>query len=104
MVFGGSQVLMDIEPLVGILEGRPILHGVTHTILGALVIGLVAGVIGRPISELVLKWLRIKHHPMTWTASLLSGLVGTLRGDNQGENPASIRMRKRWRGPVEGRA
>ena len=42
MVFGGTQVLMDIEPLVAILRGSPVLHGVTHTILGALVIGLVA--------------------------------------------------------------
>ncbi len=54
MVFGGAQVLMDIEPLVAIVQGWPILHGVTHTILGALVIGLVAGAIGRPISEFVL--------------------------------------------------
>ena len=77
MVFGGSQVLMDIEPLVGIIQGSPILHGATHTVLGALVIGLVAGVIGRPISELVLKWLRIRHHPITWAVSLLSGLIGT---------------------------
>lgn len=77
MVFGGSQVLMDIEPLVGILEGKPVLHGVTHTILGALVIGLVAGLIGRPISELVLKWLRIKHHPITWAVSFSSALIGT---------------------------
>jgi hypothetical protein len=38
MVFGGTQVLMDIEPLVAILRGSPVLHGVTHTILGALVL------------------------------------------------------------------
>jgi hypothetical protein len=31
-VFGGAPVLMDIEPLVAIVEGYPILHGVTHTI------------------------------------------------------------------------
>ena len=77
MVFGGAQVLMDIEPLVAILRGSPVLHGVTHTILGALVIGLVAGAIGRPISEFVLRLLRIRHHPMTWPVSFLSGLVGT---------------------------
>jgi hypothetical protein len=77
MVFAGSQVLMDIEPLVGIIEGKPILHGGTHTILGALVIGLVAGAVGRPLSELALKLLRIKHHPITWPVSFLSGLVGT---------------------------
>lgn len=77
MVFGGAQVLMDIEPLVGIIQGWPILHGVAHNILGALVIGLAAGTIGRPISELVLRLLRIAHHPITWPVSFLSALVGT---------------------------
>jgi hypothetical protein len=77
LVFGGAQVLMDIEPLFAIVRGWPSLHGVTHTILGALVIGLVAGAIGRPISEFVLRLLRIMHHPMTWPASFVSGLVGT---------------------------
>ena len=53
LVFGGAQVLMDIEPLVGIVRGWPILHGVTHNLLGALIIGLVAGAIGRPVGESV---------------------------------------------------
>ena len=77
MVFGGAQVLMDIEPLIGIVQGWPILHGMTHTILGALVIGLVAGAIGKPISEFGLRLLRIRHHPITWPVSFLSGLLGT---------------------------
>ncbi|HEY0682602.1 MAG TPA: hypothetical protein VGD45_09735 [Steroidobacter sp.] len=50
MVYGGTQVLMDIEPLIGIIQQKPILQGYTHTILGALVIGTVAGLIGRPIA------------------------------------------------------
>lgn len=77
MVFGGAQVLMDIEPLVGIIQGWPILHGMTHTILGGLVIGLFAGAIGKPIGEFVLKLLRIRHHPITWPVSFLSALLGT---------------------------
>lgn len=77
MVFGGAQVLMDIEPLVAIVQGWPVLHGVTHTVLGALVSGLLAGAIGKPISEFVLELLRIKHHPLTWPVSILSGLVDT---------------------------
>jgi hypothetical protein len=77
MVFGGSQALMDVEPLVGIIQGWPILHGVTHTIVGALVIGLVAGAIGRPISEFALRLLHIPHHPITWPVSYLSGFLGT---------------------------
>src|SRR5690606_34172422 len=77
MVFGGSQVLMDIEPLMGILQDRDILHGYTHTIIGALLIGLVAGAIGRPISTLALKLMEIPHYPFTWAASFLGAFVGT---------------------------
>ena len=65
MVFGGAQVLMDLEPLIGILRDRDVLHGVTHTWLGALVIGSVAAVIGRPISTMVLRWRKIAHPPLT---------------------------------------
>ena len=77
MVFGGSQVMMDIEPLVGIIQGKAILHGYTHTLAGALLIGVAAGLIGRPISAWVLRGLRIPHFPLTWTASFAGALVGT---------------------------
>ena len=77
MVFGDAQVLMDIEPLVGILAHKPVLHGVTHTLLGALVIGTLAGAIGKPISAAVLRWCSIPHHPFTWTASFAGAYVGT---------------------------
>ncbi len=77
MVFGGSQVLMDIEPLTGILQNKAILHGYTHTLLGALVIGAVAGVVGKPISACVLRWLSIPHSPFSWGASFAGAYVGT---------------------------
>jgi membrane-bound metal-dependent hydrolase YbcI (DUF457 family) len=77
MVYGGSQVLMDIEPLIGIIQGKAVLHGYTHTILGAFVIGTAAGLIGRPISAFVLKLLRIPHYPFTWSASFAGAYLGT---------------------------
>ena len=77
MVFGGAQVLMDIEPLIGILRGWPVLHGYTHTVLGALVIGTIAGLIGRPISELALRLLRIAHPPFTWGSAFAGAYIGT---------------------------
>jgi hypothetical protein len=77
MVFGGSQVMMDIEPLIGILRGWSVLHGWTHTLPGALAIGSLAGLIGRPISERVLRWLDIGHPPFTWRASFIGAYVGT---------------------------
>jgi membrane-bound metal-dependent hydrolase YbcI (DUF457 family) len=77
MVFGGAQVLMDIEPLVRIYMESPILHGYTHTLLGALVIGSAATLTGQPISQFVLTRLRIPHYPLTWTASAIGAFVGT---------------------------
>ena len=77
MVFGGAQVLMDIEPLVAMSRGSATIHGASHTILGALGVGLVAGVLGKPASERVLRWAAITHAPLTWRVSFLSALVGT---------------------------
>ncbi|MDR2111501.1 MAG: hydrolase [Candidatus Accumulibacter sp.] len=76
MVFGGSQALMDIEPLIGILRDWDILHGYTHTLPGALVIGTLAGFIGKPVSHMALKWLAIPHYPFTWLASFTGAYVG----------------------------
>ena len=76
MVFGGTQALMDIEPLIGLLRGADVLHGYTHTLLGALVIGTMAGLIGKPISAFVLKYLQIPHYPLTWMASFLGAYLG----------------------------
>lgn len=71
LVFGGSQVLMDIEPLVRILRNDAVLHGYTHTLAGALAIGGLAAVTGKPISEWVLR------KRMTWTAACAGAFIGT---------------------------
>ena len=78
MVFGGAQVLMDLEPLVRMTLGTPLVHGITHSYALAVPIGLFAGLIGKPISAWVLRWLKIPHHPLTWAAAFAGGLVGTL--------------------------
>jgi membrane-bound metal-dependent hydrolase YbcI (DUF457 family) len=78
MVFGGAQVLMDIEPLIGILQNKEVLHGITHTVPGALVIGLVAAVIGKPISEFVLRLCKARDVEISWLASFAGALIGTL--------------------------
>ena len=77
MVFGGAQVLMDIEPLIGLIQNRPVLHGYTHTLAGALLIGLVAALTGRPVSERVLRGLSIPHSPLTWRAAFAGAFIGT---------------------------
>jgi membrane-bound metal-dependent hydrolase YbcI (DUF457 family) len=78
MVYGGTQVLMDIEPLIGIIQHKPVLHGPTHTILGALAIGSVAAIIGKPIGTFVLRALRIPRFDLTWSASFIGACVSAL--------------------------
>jgi membrane-bound metal-dependent hydrolase YbcI (DUF457 family) len=77
MVFGGAQVLMDIEPLIGLIQGKPVLHGYSHTLAGALVIGVIAALIGRPISAMVLRAGRVPHYYLTWRAAFSGALLGT---------------------------
>jgi len=77
MVFGGAQVLMDIEPLVRIFLGTPIIHGYSHTLLGALVIGAISALIGKPISQFVLTRYAIPHYPLTWLAACAGAFIGT---------------------------
>lgn len=78
MVFGGAQVLMDLEPGLRMLAASPVLHGPSHTLAGAVAIGAVAAVIGKPVSEFVLRRSGLRHRPMRWSASVLGAAVGTL--------------------------
>ena len=77
MVFGGAQVLMDIEVLVRMMAGTSLLHGLSHTLLGATIIGLIATLTGKPISELVMKALGVADFQITWIASSSGAFVGT---------------------------
>lgn len=86
LVFSGTQVLMDIEPLVRMLRGDAVLHGPTHTLAGATVVALVACAIGRPISHFALQlwnaredaaspW-RARRVPIAWHAVVIAAFVG----------------------------
>lgn len=77
MVFGGSQVLIDIEPGYRMLSGDLVVHGLSHTVAGALLIGIVATVIGKPISEFTLRLLRFSQTHISWTASATGAFIGT---------------------------
>lgn len=88
MVFGFSQVAIDIEPLVRILRGDALLHGMTHTYLGAIVIALVSVFLGRPICQRLLDywspdisspfqhWLR-GPKIISWPAAIAGAFIGT---------------------------
>jgi membrane-bound metal-dependent hydrolase YbcI (DUF457 family) len=77
LIFAGSQVLMDIEPGIRIYLGTEVLHGHTHTLLGALAIGVVAVVIGKPISERVIRLFLGKRSELSWRAASTGAFVGT---------------------------
>ena len=68
--FGVAQIAMDIEPLIGILRNSQILHGPTHTFLGAIVIGLLVAVISAYICRLIL--CRYNQEVNTYKLSWLS--------------------------------
>ena len=77
LIFAGSQVLIDIEPLVRILRGDAVLHGPTHSLLGATAIGLLAALIGRVAGPWMLRTQRMDVAAIGWPVALASGLVGT---------------------------
>ena len=66
MIFGGTQVLMDIEPLLGMLYGWQELHRHTHNLIGAMLIGTLAMFIGKPISAFILKYKHFEHWQISW--------------------------------------
>ncbi len=55
-VFGFSQIVMDLEPLLHILRRDSFFHGVTHTYLGATLIGLLCYLTGRRPCQWLLRW------------------------------------------------
>lgn len=77
MVFGGSQVLIDIEPGYRMFAGDAVLHGPSHTLAGALAIAVLATVTGKPISEFVLRRIAYPKPSISWSAAAAGALVGT---------------------------
>jgi len=77
MVFGGSQVLMDLEPAYRMIVEDSIIHGPSHTLAGAAVIGAIAILSGKPISEFVLRRIAYPRPTMTWLAAATGAFAGT---------------------------
>ena len=86
-VFGFSQVALDIEVLVRIYRDDAILHGFTHTYVGATPIGILSFLIGKPVCEYCLRlWNegvnRKGHHRfhipprISWLGAVMGAMVG----------------------------
>ena len=80
LIYAWAQVVMDLQPLVVILTGRGRTHGVTHTFVGAAVLGLAVVVSGKYSCEWIINSLPFRKKPKTiipWRVAVLSGFVGT---------------------------
>ncbi len=81
MVFGWTQIVMDIQPLIVMITGEGHLHGYTHTYAGAVLIALFAALTGKYLSELGLKILGISKNEnpisIVWWVVFLSAFVGS---------------------------
>jgi membrane-bound metal-dependent hydrolase YbcI (DUF457 family) len=78
MVFGWSQIVIDLQPLFVLLTGHGELHGFSHTLLGATLIGLLCRATGKHLGELGLHILREPRRlPINWGVSFVSAFIGT---------------------------
>ncbi|MFQ5799566.1 MAG: DUF4184 family protein [Bacteroidota bacterium] len=88
VVFGLTQVAMDLEAIGRFLGGSNLLHGPVHSLLGASVVGTVLLVVGKPLGERLIRlwnwrlspkqrdWLYVEPR-LTWTGTAVGAFVGT---------------------------
>ena len=80
MVFGWTQIVMDIQPLIVLITGEGHLHGFTHTYVGAVLLAIFSALSGKYLSELGLIILGLsKDNPIkiVWWVSFLSAFIGS---------------------------
>ena len=81
MVFGWSQIIMDIQPLIVLITDEGHLHGFSHTYVGASLLAIVSALSGKYLSEFGLLVLGIskKLNPIkiAWWVVFISAFIGT---------------------------
>lgn len=89
-VFALAQILIDLEAARGVFLHTYLLHGPLHSLIGAILAGLLAAVLGRHVFnalnpplrtflrqvEGMPAWLVEEVVPITWAAALIGGAVG----------------------------
>ncbi|MFC3152284.1 zinc dependent phospholipase C family protein [Litoribrevibacter euphylliae] len=79
MVFGWTQIIMDIQPLIVLITGEGHLHGFSHTYVGATLLALLAALTGKYLSEIGLFVLGLNHEwkvKIAWWVTFLSAFIG----------------------------
>lgn len=81
MVFGWTQIVMDVQPLWVMIVGHGHVHGFSHTLLGSSLMAILAALTGKYLSELGLKLFGIRntYQPVTivWWVAFLSAFIGS---------------------------
>jgi len=77
-IFGWTQILMDLQPLFFILTGVGSLHGISHTYIGATIIGIISAISGYFIINLVSHYYNeIKKIKSTLKVAYISAFIGS---------------------------
>ena len=87
MVFGWTQILMDIQPLLVIITGKGHLHGFTHTFVGGSLIAVIAAITSKPLIEACIRSRRFGFAPsdrallgiaerLGWPVVIVSAAIG----------------------------
>lgn len=77
MVFGWSQIVIDIQPLIAMIRGVGRLHGFTHTYVGATLIAIVSAVTGKYLAQWALiSVFELKPVVIRWWVAFLSAFIG----------------------------
>ena len=80
MVFGWSQIVMDLQPLWVLLSGHGRLHGFSHTFAGATLLAPLCALTGRYLAApgLVIIGMAQNKKPVeiTWRVAILSAFIG----------------------------
>ncbi len=78
MIFGWTQIVMDLQPLIVLVTGEGHLHGFTHSYIGATLLAIVSALTGKYLSEAVLSILRIPTaETISWYVVFLSAFIGS---------------------------
>lgn len=79
MVFGWTQIVMDIQPLIVLITGEGHLHGFSHTYIGATLLAIISALTGKHLSEIGLFILGVNQEKVNinWLVTFISAFIGS---------------------------
>ncbi|WNC68647.1 hypothetical protein RI845_00520 [Thalassotalea nanhaiensis] len=80
MIFGWTQIVMDIQPLIVLVTGEGHLHGFSHTYIGATLLAIVSALTGKHLAQFGLWLLDITESiavNIPWWVVFLSAFIGS---------------------------